>query len=101
MKEAKDALGINTRSKILPDETKLAIWQWHVEKLAAWGKQTAAGKCLLVFWDSKQAAHSRHARQALQGYFDGFAARFNTQEVNATEQGKVVSCNCFLLDCQH
>lgn len=32
-KQAKDALGITSKSKNLPDEVKRAIWQWHYERL--------------------------------------------------------------------
>ena len=33
IQQAKDQLGITSKSKNLPDEVKLAIWQWHYDRL--------------------------------------------------------------------
>ncbi|MDO9142355.1 MAG: hypothetical protein Q7U38_18710, partial [Methylobacter sp.] len=33
IKQAKDALKITTKAKVLPTDTKLAIWQWHYDRL--------------------------------------------------------------------
>lgn len=33
IKQAKDALGITSKAKNLPDDVKLAIWQWHYDRL--------------------------------------------------------------------
>ncbi len=33
IKQAKDELGITSKAKILPTDTKLAIWHWHYDRL--------------------------------------------------------------------
>jgi len=45
IKEAKTGLGITSKAKVLPDEVKLAIYQWHYDRLNAVQdvKQTDSG----------------------------------------------------------
>jgi len=33
IKQAKDALKITSKAKVMPTDTKLAIWQWHYDRL--------------------------------------------------------------------